>query len=130
MSIIRAGHPWPVLIDGASVSRLSAGRGGAGIGIGDGPWRPERTPLPPGWTILLYTDGIIEGRVGRGPERLGETGLHRLIAGEIARDAHWRERPDELLERLIAGAERLNGGPLSDDVAMLLLGVRAGAVER
>jgi serine phosphatase RsbU (regulator of sigma subunit) len=124
-SIIRAGHPWPVLIDGASISGLAVGRGGAGIGIGDGPWRAERVPLPPGWTILLYTDGIIEGRVGPGPERLGEAGLYRLIAEEIARDPNWRERPGELLERLIAGAERLNGGALSDDVAMLLLGVRA-----
>jgi serine phosphatase RsbU (regulator of sigma subunit) len=127
VSIIRAGHPWPVLIDGASISGLSAGRGGAGIGIGDGPWQAESTPLPRDWTILLYTDGIIEGRIGPGAERLGEAGFYRLIAAEIARDPQWRDHPEELLERLIAGAEFQNGGALSDDVAMLLLGVRADA---
>jgi serine phosphatase RsbU (regulator of sigma subunit) len=126
VSVIRAGHPWPVLIGGAAISGLTAGRGaGAGIGIGDGPWQAERAPLPPGWTILLYTDGIIEGRVGSGSERLGEAGLYRLIGEEIARDPAWRDRPEELLERLIAAAERLNGGALSDDVAMLLVGERA-----
>jgi serine phosphatase RsbU (regulator of sigma subunit) len=130
VSIIRAGHPWPVLIDGVSISGLSAGRGGAGIGIGDGPWRAERASLPPDWTILLYTDGIIEGRIGAGAERLGEAGLYRLIAEEIARDPNWRDRPQELLERLIASAEHLNGGPLSDDVAMLLLGIRTDAQKR
>jgi serine phosphatase RsbU (regulator of sigma subunit) len=127
VSIIRAGHPWPVLIDGASISGLSAGRGGAGIGIGDGRWHAESAPLPRGWTILLYTDGIIEGRIGPGAQRLGEAGLYRLIAAEIARDPDWRDHPEELLERLIAGAESQNGGALSDDVAMLLLGVRADA---
>ncbi|HEY3758147.1 MAG TPA: SpoIIE family protein phosphatase [Solirubrobacteraceae bacterium] len=127
VSIVRAGHPWPALIDGAAISGLGGGGGGAGIGIGDGPWRAERAPLPPGWTILLYTDGIIEGRVGAGAERLGEAGLYRLIGEEITRDPDWRDRPGELLERLIAGAERLNGGALSDDVAMLLVGMRADA---
>jgi serine phosphatase RsbU (regulator of sigma subunit) len=125
-SMICAGHPWPVLIEGDAISGLAAGRGGAGIGIGDEQWRAQRVELPANWTILLYTDGIIEGRIGPGPERLGEAGFHRLIAERIARDTDWRERPDALLEELIAAAERLNGGALSDDVAMLLLGVRVG----
>jgi serine phosphatase RsbU (regulator of sigma subunit) len=130
VSIVRAGHPWPVLIDDDAISGLAAGAGGAGIGIGDGPWFAERAPLPRGWTILLYTDGIIEGRVGAGPERLGEAGLYRLIGEEIERDRGWRDRPGELLERLIAGAERLNGGALSDDVAMLLVGERTDRQRR
>ena len=45
-----------------------------------------------------------------------------LIAEWTAARQDWRERPDALLDELIAGAERLNGGALSDDVAMLLLG--------
>ncbi len=124
-SMIRAGHPRPVLIDGASISALSDTRGGAGIGIGDGDWRAEQVRLPTAWTILLYTDGIIEGRIGHGSQRLGEEGLHRLIAEQIAQHPNWREQPNSLLDELIAGAERLNGEALSDDVAMLLLGLRA-----
>ncbi|HTA14203.1 MAG TPA: SpoIIE family protein phosphatase [Solirubrobacteraceae bacterium] len=124
-SMIRAGHPRPVLIEGTSISGLSHGNGSTGIGIGDGQWFAEQVPLPAGWTILLYTDGIIEGRIGHGPERLGEEGLHRLIAERIAQRPDWRDRPDSLLDELIADAERLNGDALSDDVAMLLIGVPA-----
>lgn len=124
--MIRAGHPQPVLIEGtSSISGLSDARGGAGLGIGDEQWQAEQVRLPAKWTILLYTDGIIEGRIGSGPERLGEEGLRRLIAERTAQRPSWRDRPDDLLDELIADAERLNGEALSDDVAMLLIGVRA-----
>ncbi len=128
--IVRAGHPRPVLIEGSSISGLSDPHGSAGIGIGDGQWLAERVQLPAAWTILLYTDGIIEGRIGRGSERLGEEGLHRLIAEQIAQRPTWRDQPSALLDELIASAERLNGDALSDDVAMLLVGVHAGAEQR
>jgi serine phosphatase RsbU (regulator of sigma subunit) len=121
-SMIRAGHPLPVLIQGASVSDLSHGRGNAGIGVGDAPWRSEQVSLHGAWTILLYTDGIIDARVGNGSRRLGEDGLRRLIAEQIAQRPNWREQPLALLDELIAAAERLNGEVLSDDVAMLLVG--------
>jgi len=131
-SMIRAGHPRPVLIEQSSISGLSDSRGseshgGAGIGIGERQWHTEQVPLPPAWTILLYTDGIIEGRIGSGSERLGEAGLHRLIAEQIDTHPDWRAQPDALLAELIASAERLNGEDLSDDVAMLLVGARTGA---
>lgn len=125
--MIRAGHPRPVLIDGDSVSTLAGVGGGPAIGINGGGWQPQELKLPAGWTILLYTDGIVEGRIGEGSERLGEAGLKRLIAEQIAARPDWREHPDALLDELIAGAERLNGGELSDDVAMLLLGTHASA---
>ena len=68
---------------------------------------------------MLYTDGIIEGRIGVGSERLGEAGLHRLVAERIGRRrAAWREDPDVLLDELVAGAEerrRSLGGRCGDD---------------
>lgn len=127
VSTICAGHPRPVLIDGSSVSGLADGPSCAGLGIGEGSWRSTPTPLPAGWTILLYTDGIIEGRIASGPERLGEEGLHRLVADRIAARPDWRERPRALLDELIEEAERLNGEALSDDVAMLLVGMSPDA---
>jgi serine phosphatase RsbU (regulator of sigma subunit) len=126
-AMIRAGHPPPVLIDDGRIVGLSETRGTAGLGIGESDWRAERIELPPAWTLLLYTDGIIEGRIGAGSERLGEEGLHRMIAEEIARRADWRAQPQALLEDLIARAEELNGDALTDDVAMLMVGVRPGA---
>jgi serine phosphatase RsbU (regulator of sigma subunit) len=133
--MIRAGHPRPVLIEGTSISALAdasgaEARAGAGIGIGEERWLAEQVQLPPAWTILLYTDGIIEGRIGLGHERLGEEGMHRLLAEQIARQPDWRDRPGALLDGLIADAEGLNGGTLSDDVAMLLVGMRADTAQR
>jgi serine phosphatase RsbU (regulator of sigma subunit) len=123
-TMVRAGHPHPVLIADGVAASLSDVLGDAAIGIGGQAWLVQRLQLPRDWTILLYTDGIVEGRVGDGADRLGEAGLHRLIVEFAAARPDWRERPDALLDELIAGAERLNEGPLSDDVAMLLLGAR------
>jgi serine phosphatase RsbU (regulator of sigma subunit) len=121
-TMVRAGHPQPVLIAGGSAAALSEVVGDAALGIGKQQWLVQHVELPHDWAILLYTDGIVEGRIGAGSDRLGEAGLHRLIAEWTGVQPDWRERPDGLLDELIAGAERLNGGTLSDDVAMLLLG--------
>jgi serine phosphatase RsbU (regulator of sigma subunit) len=123
--LILAGHPPPVLIDGDSVSTLSHEGGGPPIGLDGASWSPIPLELPPGWVMLLYTDGIIEGRVGEGPERLGADGVERLIAEHIARDHDWRQHPEELLDDVIQRAEELNRGEQTDDVAMLLIGSRA-----
>jgi serine phosphatase RsbU (regulator of sigma subunit) len=126
VTMLRAGHPQPVLIAGGSVTALSQARpGGAAIGLEREQWRSEQLELPLDWTILLYTDGIVEGRIDAGSRRLGEAGLRELIAQRIAQQPDWRERPQELLDGLVEDAERLNGGALSDDVAMLLVGSRA-----
>jgi serine phosphatase RsbU (regulator of sigma subunit) len=123
-TLIRAGHPAPVLIEGSAISPATETLGNGAVGINTGEWAPQRLALPPQWTILLYTDGIVEGRVGAGTQRLGEEGLHRMIAERIAARPDWREQPGLLLDELIEAAEELNAGELSDDVAMLLLGER------
>lgn len=131
--MVRAGHPRPLLIVGEEVSTIpDSGNGHAGIGITlkPGRWRADPVVLPSEWTLLLYTDGIIDGRIGKGPERLGEDGLARLLAEQMTELVNWRERPRALLERLVEQAERLNGQPLNDDVAMLLLGARADGHDR
>jgi serine phosphatase RsbU (regulator of sigma subunit) len=124
--MIRAGHPRPALISKGFVGALSREPGSTVLGIGNSHWPPEPIELPADWTILLYTDGLIEGRVSEGPARLGEEGLHRLIAEQIAQQPDWKQQPQRLLDALITGAERLNGGALSDDVAMLLVGTHRG----
>jgi serine phosphatase RsbU (regulator of sigma subunit) len=126
-STVMAGHPRPLLIDGETVRPLSREPGGAAIGFGDGPWPVETVALPPGWAILMYTDGIVEGRVGAGSERLGEAGLAAMLSARLRERPAWREHPEDLLGELLDGAESRNEGPLSDDVAMLLLGVRPGS---
>jgi serine phosphatase RsbU (regulator of sigma subunit) len=123
--MVLAGHPPPILIDGSSVSDFPHVAVGPPIGLGGGHWQPTHLDLPAGWAMLLHTDGITEGRIGEGPERLGTARLQTLIAEYIAAHNDWREQPDELLANLIAQAEVLNEGALADDVAMVLLGSRA-----
>jgi serine phosphatase RsbU (regulator of sigma subunit) len=123
-SMMLAGHPPPILIDGTSVSSFADVLTGPPIGLGDGHWPVARLELPAGWTMLLHTDGITEGRIGEGSERLGTDRLQALIAKYIGAHPDWREQPDELLADLIERVEDLNGGGLTDDVAMLLVGSR------
>jgi serine phosphatase RsbU (regulator of sigma subunit) len=120
-TITQAGHPPPLLIAGEAVISLVDGAGGPPIGVGFGGWRERPRRLSPGSAMLLYTDGIIEGRVGPGPERLGEDGLRSLVSEYVGAHADWRSDPDALLDELVTRAERLNGRSLSDDVAMVLI---------
>ncbi len=121
--ILLAGHPPPVLIDGAAVTIMPETPRGPAIGIVEGTWPLMPMTLPAGWTMLLYTDGITDARIeGEDGERLGTDGLERLVSEHVDTHPDWRTRPDELLEQLIARAEALNGGALTDDVALLLVG--------
>ncbi|HTA13148.1 MAG TPA: SpoIIE family protein phosphatase [Solirubrobacteraceae bacterium] len=121
-----AGHPRPVLIDGSRSKPLFSARPGLPVGLAEGRWVAQRAGLPAGWALLLYSDGLIEGRIGRGPERLGEDALHVMLDGYLAVHPEWHERPEELLDWLIVRVEELNGDALTDDVALLLVGARDG----
>jgi len=123
VSVRRAGHPPPVLIDGRTARMLPYDRGGPPIGVyPDATWPAARFALPAGWSILLYTDGLIEGCIDGGSQRLGEDGLHELIVEYLSLVPDLRGDPDRLLRRLIARATERNGEALTDDVAMLLIG--------
>jgi hypothetical protein len=65
---------------------------------------------------MLYSDGLIEGFSGPDREdRLWTDGLLELL--DKQRDTELSVVPTRLAERAI----ELNGGPLGDDVAILLL---------
>ena len=112
-----AGHPLPVLVAGGIARELPGppSRPPLGVGAGTDQWPEVPVTLPAGWQLLLYTDGLIEGRVGDGPDRLGSLRLAELVAEGAP------EPGARLIERLIATAERFNGGDLADDVAVLVL---------
>lgn len=128
--LVAAGHPGPLLLDGSAARPLGDGRTGPAIGLGDGPWPTVEVELPETWAVLMYTDGIVEGRIGEGPERVGEDRLRRIAAERMAGDPGWRERPASLLGGLLDAVEALASGPPVDDVAMLLIGNRPGGVAR
>jgi serine phosphatase RsbU (regulator of sigma subunit) len=120
----RAGHLAPMLIGDGTVTSLPLDHGGPPIGMFAGSEWPETSfELPDPWTILLYTDGLIEGHDG-GNGHLGEERLQELLLEQLGRVPKWRADPHRLLDGLIHRIETLNGREFDDDVAGLLLGSR------
>ncbi|MER6672884.1 SpoIIE family protein phosphatase [Streptomyces sp. NPDC000983] len=107
-----AGHPPPLLLPpGGPGQFLEAGQGIVlGAPVGPGVIRPNATrPLPPGSTLLLYTDGLVEV-----PGSDLDTGLDRLRRHVIElADAPLDTLCDQVLARMPPGS--------SDDVALLAL---------
>ena len=110
-----AGHPPPLVSTDGRVRLLTEHIGGPPLGIGLPPrWELHSVELGERWSLLLYSDGIYEGRVVSRGTRLGIDGLLELLASE-APDAIWESVPNRLLDQI----EALNDGPLEDDVALL-----------
>jgi len=115
-----AGHPPPVLL-GSPPTTLGDGRGGPPLGLFDEEWPRIPVALGPRWSLMLYTDGLIEGKGGPDRRVLGPEGLLNLInASSPGPSAPGFE--DTLADALLKTVERLNGGPLADDVAVLIVG--------
>jgi serine phosphatase RsbU (regulator of sigma subunit) len=112
-----AGHPPPVLLSGGRAAPVAA-RPGIVLGVRPKPAPPTGIELNGNdWSLLMYTDGLIEGHTGVGNERLDVDGLCGLLDEPIAADVPLPALPAWLVGR----AEEANGGPLADDVAMLLI---------
>jgi len=117
-----AGHPPPLLLTDGGATALEPGPPGPPLGVLDhAVWPAYEVELPPEWSLLLFTDGLTDGRVGDGARRLGEDGLAGVVAA--ARQTA-SDDPRELVRLVVDRAEDLNGGPLSDDAALLLMARR------
>jgi serine phosphatase RsbU (regulator of sigma subunit) len=122
-----AGHPAPILIDGGGVCVLDVPAGAPPLGIFDqDSWPGKQAALGDSWSLLLYTDGLVEGRIGNGNERLGEDRLVEMVRRHLATTPDWRENRKGLLNALISEVEQLNGQPVTDDIAVLLLSANGG----
>jgi len=109
-----AGHPPPVALRPVPVAIAPP----VGLPLGvrpDAAWEALRVALDPGWVLLLYTDGLVEGRGPVPGELLWPEGLIELLHTERDTDL------DVLPGRLVEHAVRFNGGPLTDDLAILVL---------
>jgi serine phosphatase RsbU (regulator of sigma subunit) len=119
-----AGHDVPWFLD--TGAPLPAGRVGAPLGIGADALKLEagRASLPPGAGILVFTDGLLEGRaVHRGSVRSQE-----LFGEQRARDVvsgHRGAPAAAVLQSLVDAVRAFAGGPLADDLC--LVAVRAHA---
>lgn len=114
VTAVRAGHPG-MLLHGRGTVEWVEPAGGPALGLHAGDWTPQQVELPPGAGLVLLTDGLFEGHVGRGNERLGEAGLL-----ELARTlAHLPGR--EFVEALITAVEDRahSHGGIADDIAVV-----------
>jgi serine phosphatase RsbU (regulator of sigma subunit) len=118
-----AGHPPPLLVTPDGITELTAPTSPP-PGLNDRErWAAREVQLGERWSLLLYTDGLIEGRIAKGPYRLGSDGLIELVRDALGNPpftiggAH----DDALLDRLIDQVRDLNSGELDDDIAILAL---------
>jgi serine phosphatase RsbU (regulator of sigma subunit) len=125
-SLLLLGHPAPLLITEGQVEQVAVQpalplglAAAAGCAV-------TRLALPSAWSLLLFTDGLVEGHAGDGSG--DRYGLERLIA-QLQRET--RDGLDErVLDRILTGVTITNGGPLPDDVAVLCVSRTVGAVGR
>lgn len=116
-TVYLAGHPVPLVSRNGDLYAELDVESGIALGVVDeAHWVGVRVALGDKWSLLCFTDGLVEGFDGP-PSRLGEDGLINLMAthGAVLRSCD----VDELLDRVIRDVTSRNGGPLADDLAMV-----------
>lgn len=117
--ILLCGHPRPLLVRGHEVIELEAKGLPILTRLHGRTVEPLTLDLDHDWGLLLFTDGLVEGRAT--PDTTERYGVEEMAE-------HLRSLIDQDLPRadlaptLVTEAERRNGGPLTDDVAVLLVG--------
>lgn len=124
VTVCSAGHlPTLVAGPGGRVDRLDAPVN-APLGVGDVLYEQSRAEVPPGATLVLYTDGLIETPGSDIEERIGE--LTGVLDEFFTRTATPRLEAvaDHVLAGMVPGAESHN-----DDVTLLLAQLPAAPVD-
>ncbi|MFD8072352.1 SpoIIE family protein phosphatase [Streptomyces sp. NPDC059718] len=118
LTMARAGHPPPAVVDPSGRVTFAELPAGPPLGLGAMPFESAELELAEGSIIALYTDGLIE--------TFGEdvdVGLERL--------AHALAHPELPLQDLCSAVlERLLPGPPADDVALLVARTHALTTDR
>ncbi|HZB23108.1 MAG TPA: SpoIIE family protein phosphatase [Gaiellaceae bacterium] len=108
-----AGHPPPRVVR-ADGSVDGVAPSGLALGVDAGQTYDEvSTRLEPGEFVVLYTDGVIEARVGA--ELYGIDRLDSLLARRRTL------RPEDVAASVIQAARRFTGGELLDDCAVVVV---------
>ena len=115
----RAGHEYPVVVTAGGAVQLPSPGVGQPLGVQHAPLLDEQAiPLPPGVTLLIYTDGLTEAM----NQRRRMFGLERMVTVAQA----YAHRPPQALCDTLWHAMHVFRSPAARD-DMTLIAVRAGA---
>jgi sigma-B regulation protein RsbU (phosphoserine phosphatase) len=113
-TICCGGHPQPMLVSAAGKVR-TVGSPGTLIGVLEDPSLPDvEVPLDPGDAMLLYTDGVTEGRCG------GAFYGEIRLAGALQRGAGSAE---SLVDGVLSDVLHFQAGYPRDDIAVVAIRV-------
>ena len=113
LRIVNVGHPAPLHVRGQEVRTLEPSHTSAPVGVRVGTLVPDQFELQPLDRLLLFTDGLLEGR-----DRAGRFFPLREVVAEVLDT----EDLDQALDDLMARYLRHVGGRVTDDIAILLAG--------
>ena len=108
-----AGHPPPRIVDAdGRVRELAVG----GLALGIEPsqvYEEVREPLPPGASVVLFTDGVVEAR--RDGDLYGVGRLDEALSRSVGLS------PEELAREVLSDCRSFAGGDLADDCAVVVI---------
>ena len=118
LRFVSAGHPAPILVGRPTAEAVN----GPPIGVvKDARWQVNEVGIELPASVVLYTDGLVEGRATPGsPDRLGIGPIEQRLAA-----AEPGAVTEADLRGLVEIATDANGVGLPDDVALLALNLRA-----
>ena len=112
------GHPPPLLMEHSGEVGYLDFTGGMAVGLTDRPRFVDTTlRLTPGDTLLLYSDGLTEARVGDGTRRYDDDGALRRFVTALGPVG-----ADELIVEIRQLLDSFGSG-IEDDTAVLAVGV-------
>ena len=110
VTLVNCGHHPPLLVtESATAGLLSCGEPQPPLGLSPAP-TPFTTNWPEGSRLLIYTDGLVEARDGRGEFFPLDDYAPALREGSL----------DDALDRLTAGLVAYAGNKVNDDMALVL----------
>jgi serine phosphatase RsbU (regulator of sigma subunit)/ketosteroid isomerase-like protein len=113
-----AGHPPPLLVDGATVTEVAGPAPVLGA-FTDETWSLESTQVAPGQQLVVVTDGVTD--VVGGGERFGEERLRAQLEGVSS--------PALAAQRIEGALHEFAGGTLDDDAAILAIAPASARIE-
>lgn len=115
VTLVNCGHHPPLLV-GSTADLLTTSEPVPPLGLGPAP-TATTSRWPEGYRMLLYTDGLVEARDGRGEFFPLTSHANALLEGSL----------DEALEALLGRVVQYAGPQVSDDMALVLVEHRDGA---